>query len=158
MKVVMRILLAYLIILLCFPFRLLSPVWWRDWNQRHRLLFRYHDGSQWQAIDPLVAVIGLSEHPQYRGDLHPRLVEQGDQEAIQITLRAVKDVFRVQDYDRNTGLGLTLGEQLQLLYTFSRYLELLKKSTDLSPIPPSSMASTSIGSTAQAAAATTNNS
>jgi hypothetical protein len=85
-------------------------------------------------------------------------VEQGDQEAIQITLRAVKEVFRVQDYDRNTGLGLTLGEQLQLLYTFSRYLELLKKSTDLSPIPPSSMASTSTGSTAPAAAATTNNS
>jgi hypothetical protein len=154
----LRILLAYTFILLTLPGRLLSPSWWRDWNQRHRLLFRYHDGAQWQAIDPLVAVIGLSEHPQYRGDLHPRLVEQGDQEAIQITLRAVKDVFRVQDYDRNTGLGLTLGEQLQLLYTFSRYLELLKKSTDLSPIPPSSMASTSTGSTAPEAAATTNNS
>jgi hypothetical protein len=154
----MRIILAYLIIVLHFPFRLLSPSWWRDWNQRHRLLFRYHDGSKWQAIDPLVAVMGLSDHPQYRADLHPRLVEQGDQEAIQITLKAVKDVFRVEDYDHRTRRGLTLGEQLQLLYTFSRYLELLKKSTDLSPISPSSMASTSTGSTAPAAAATTNNS
>jgi len=154
----LRVVLAYLVILATMPVRLFSWSWWRDWNQRHRLLFRYHDGSQWQAIDPLVAVIGLSEHPQYRGDLHPRLVEQGDQEAIQITLRAVKDVFRVQDYDRTTRLGLTLGEQLQLLYTFSRYLELLKKSTDLSPIPPSSMVSTSTGSTAPVAAATTNNS
>jgi hypothetical protein len=154
----MRIILAYLIIVLNFPFRLLSPSWWRDWNQRHRLLFRYHDGSKWQAIDPLVAVMGLSDHPQYRADLHLRLVEQGDQEAIQITLNAVKDVFRVQDYDHGTRRGLTLGEQLQLLYTFSQYLELLKKSTDLSPMPPSSMASTSTGSTAPAAAATTNNS
>jgi len=154
----LRVVMAYLVILATMPVRLFSWSWWRDWNQRHRLLFRYHDGSQWQAIDPLLAVIGLGEHPQYRGDLHPRLVEQGDQEAIQITLRAVKDVFRVQDYDRTTRLGLTLGEQLQLLYTFSRYLELLKKSTDLSPIPPSSMVSTSTGSTAPVAAATTNNS
>ncbi len=152
----LRHFLLYIFLFSTLPLRLLSPSWWRDWQQRHRLLFRFHDGRGWRAIDPLLAVMALNEHQEYRGDLHPRLVEQGDPEAIQITLRAVKQVFAVEDYEPATRLGLTLGEQLHLLYTFSRYLELLKKSTAPWPTAPRSTASTSDRSTAPDPPATTN--
>lgn len=152
----LRTILLYAFVWLTLPLRLFSPAWWQSWQERHRLLFRYHDGRRWKAIDPLVAVMALQEHREYRGDVHPKLIEQGDPEAIQITLRAVKEVFAVEDYQPASRRGLTLGEQLHLLYTFSRYLELLKKSTVPWPIAPRSTESTSPHCTAPEPLATTN--
>lgn len=117
--------------------------WLWEWVARvlfriqDRRIFSYWDGSRWRRIDPMLALRQLNAHPKYRADLHPALADTGQEEAIDITLGAARDVFAVQAFDVETCAGLTQAETLGLMVDFAVYIGSLKKSTSPSPtLPP----------------------
>lgn len=112
-------------------------------SDRQREIFRYWDGSQYRRCDPVDALIRLQSHPEYNYREHPDRVDQGDQNATEITCRAVRDAFGVQQFDENSGRGLTIRETLELLSVFVLYLESLKKSIESPVILPSATGPTS---------------
>lgn len=109
--------------------------WWRGRRQqRRRAIFRYWDGRAFRTADPLAVYRLLATHPKFDWERHPREIDEGDAEATDTTLSAVREVFGVQMFDAATRRGLTEAETLNLLIEFVNYLGLLKKSIRLPPI------------------------
>jgi hypothetical protein len=72
--------------------------------------------------------MGLQTHAEFIADRHLQLVDDGDREGIEVTSKAVREVFAVEQFDPSTGHGLTIGEQLALLLDYYNYMEDQKKS------------------------------
>jgi hypothetical protein len=109
----------------------LSSLWhslirWR--RRRRREIFRYFDGHRMRAIDPLVAIRELNQHPTFLWSRDVALACEGDAGATRSCVTAVIDVFGAHPLDA-TGDGLTDEETLAVLSEFMQYLDGLKKST-----------------------------
>jgi hypothetical protein len=113
---------------------------------RRRQIFRYFDSTAWRQCDPIETLMRIQSHPKYDYHLHPQMVDDGDREAIEITVDAVRSAFGVVPFDASTGIGMTVSETLELLSAFCVYLDVLKKSTrttvtSLLPTAPTSSGS-----------------
>ena len=118
-----------------WPFRRRKP---------KRDLFHFEDGGgNKRAADPLACWRGMMNHVEYRHEVHPKQVHEGDQESLEITLRMVQDVFEVEEWGEDTPNGLTQGEMLDLLISFIEYVSDVKKNTSLSATAPPPTESTS---------------
>lgn len=104
-----------------------------DPNENRRI-FKFWDGQRWTTVDPMVAYRGITGHKDYRSVEDPQLAEAGDDEAIQRMVQCARDVFAVKPYDGATGEGMTEGETVDLMVSFSLYLGELKKNTSPSLI------------------------
>lgn len=119
----------------------------RRQHDAHRGLFVFSDGGrQLRAVDPILALLALEEHAKFRFDRHPKAAAEGEREAIEICVDAVRTAFGVPEYSKPNQPGLTVGECLQLLRAFMHYVASQKKSTDRSPTAPQSTESTSSSS------------
>lgn len=108
----------------------------RKRGENERTIFRYSDGRSNRAIDPMTAYRLLATHPTFIWRDHPRRLER-DQEALQITLQAVRDTFGVSPLSTDGRSGLSEEETLGLLLKFSVYLETVKKNGNhLLILPP----------------------
>lgn len=104
-----------------------------------RRIYRYFDGRRWRCIDPMLAARNLHSHPEYRPDVHPKLADAGDADALEVMLGAVRDVFGIPPFDGRTCRGLTEAETLGLLVDFTDWLATVKKNTSPSPTSPPPM-------------------
>ena len=102
---------------------------------RHRLLFRWWNGSRFVSSDPFVLLRRLINTDKFDPDEdlkklkypNPKIVT----ERIGYIAEGVREIFEVLPY----GLGgLTELECVQLLMQFSSYLEAVKKNGESSPI------------------------
>jgi hypothetical protein len=117
---------------------------WLFRRKPRRDLFHFTDGEGTKrTADPLACWRGMMNHAEYRHDVHPKQVDEGDQEALEITLRMIQDVFGVEEWAEDTPEGLTQGEMLDLLISFIEYTSDVKKNTSLSATPPPPTESTS---------------
>lgn len=108
-------------------------------RKRKRQIFEYFDGAQTRYADPIVAMAVLEHHDEYRADLHPKLAEGGDYDAIRILGDAICDAFDVKRLDPTTGRGLSTIELCELHGTFFTYLEeTVKKNTGTFATTPNS--------------------
>ena len=96
------------------------------WKKRKRLLFRYWDGQRDRRGDPVAMFRKLVSHPTFRLDMHPRLVDEGDEESIEETIQATCDVCGVSRWSEESP-GLTQMELLELFTAFCDYVAGLKK-------------------------------
>lgn len=114
--------------------------------RRHerRDIFAYWDGQSQRQIDPLVAWRALWEDPDVDPKLDFQLAtgldEQGravdyDPAAQDRVAALVRKIFDVQPWSEKTA-GLTVNETFQLLWSFLRYINELKKKRG--PTPTSS--------------------
>lgn len=99
-------------------------------SARYRGLFQFSDGVNLRAVDPISVIEAMEAHEQYRFDIHPQQVAEGDKEAIGITVDAVRKAFAVPAFTKVGVPGLTNNECLQLLNAFSLWVAAQKKSTD----------------------------
>lgn len=112
--------------------------WWKRRRLRKgRAIYRFWDGSQYRWADPVALFMDINADDEYEASVHLKLVENNDPDAIAITTAAVRRVFKVQPYNEDNGIGLTVGEQLGLLLDFYMYLEAQQKKTQSSPTSPS---------------------
>ena len=127
-----------------------------DWLRRRRFhkkrqIFRYFDGRHARAIDPLKAIHDLDNHPVFRADVHLAQVDRGESEGQRIAAEAACDVFELREFrDEPVMMGLTMGEQLEVLRSFFLYLADLKKNTSetaTSQLPTEPMSSKSVSTT-----------
>ncbi len=106
----------------------------REWNT-NRLIYEFFDGTAFVTADPLVIERKLESDPECRWDVHPRLAESGDQEAVGILVRAARRAFNVPALEQG---GLTEVETLNLMSDFYEWLETLKKNSPDSLMPQES--------------------
>lgn len=85
-----------------------------------------------RSADPLAAARAIDHHPTFNAAKHIALLQDEDQEAMAITLGAVRDVFDVAEWSESTP-GLTQEETIDLLDRFISYLDALKKNTSRLP-------------------------
>lgn len=104
--------------------------------RRQRVVFHYHDGKRWRTIDPIEAVLRFDNDPEYRGDLHPRMVDENDPEGVRVIADAVRRVFGVSEYRESTTEGLTIAERLELFRVFWLFIASLKKNIEPTPTSP----------------------
>ena len=100
-----------------------------------RQLFEYWDGAKKRHADPMRVFRAIKDDPEYREDVHPQGVDDGDPEAIDVTLRCVRRVLGVGEWSEGKP-GLTELETLQLFVQFHEYLDHLKKNISPSQTPP----------------------
>jgi hypothetical protein len=105
---------------------------WPFTRKPKRFLFRYWDGGKWRRSDPLECQRKIFRDEEYRADVHGSLVDEGDEEATDITLRMIRRVFGIKSWSESGG-GLTQIETLMLYRNFCEYLMGLKK--NISPPP-----------------------
>ena len=96
-----------------------------------RGLFSFSDGVRIRSVDPIAVLTAMEAHPQYRFDLHPARVLEGEKEAMDITVDAVRKAFGVPPFVSPKRPGLTHQECLRLLHAFRVYIASQKKSTEL---------------------------
>jgi hypothetical protein len=102
-----------------------------------RQIFRYWDGQRLRSIDPIVATRGLLAVEGFDWRLDPKRIDRGDEEALERTVAATREIFGVTGWiDDSSGGGLTEQETLSLLISFALYLTALKKSGSRYPILP----------------------
>ncbi len=106
--------------------------------RRRRELFCFWDGSKKRKLDPLTTWRAIHGDDEFRPDVHPELAEEGDAESLAVLLRAIKRAFKVEDYNEETGKGMTEAEQIVLYTSFCWYLDGIKKNISPSVISPSS--------------------
>ena len=99
-------------------------------SPRARGLFRFSDGVNFHTVDPIEILNAMEAHPEYRFDLHPGRVRDGEKEAIEITVDAVRTAFKVPAFTKVGTPGLTTQECLRLIGTFNCYCASQKKSTE----------------------------
>lgn len=116
------------------------------WN-RHREIFRYHDGTRYCRIDPVAAMISLDQDPNYLPDRHLPGAMEGDPESLLFVCRAAERTFGVQRFDGKK--GLTIAETIGLLQGFDAYMLALKKNASPLPTPPPSTDAISPGSSGE---------
>jgi hypothetical protein len=95
-----------------------------------RGLFEFSNGVRIVAVDPIEVVTAMEEHDRFRFDVHPTLLEDGDKEAIAITVDAVRHAFGVPAYHSPKQPGLTNKECIALYDAFCIWLARQKKSTE----------------------------
>lgn len=97
----------------------------------HRDIFRYFDGMQDRAVDPMAVFRSLSSHPEF--DINQSLpqIASGDlklqMESSAIAVDATRKAFGIQPWDEFTGTGLTELETLDVLLAFGEFTNGLKK-------------------------------
>lgn len=111
-------------------------------RNRNREIFRYWNGSEEVGIDPLSAVRALHTHPEFNAEIHPVAAGTGDSEAIDICLRASREVFGVEAWREEDGkeYGLTEIETIDLIHELGDWLNNVKKNSRMKPIGPAVMA------------------
>jgi len=86
----------------------------------------------------MVAFRTLRDDKEFRAEVHPHLVDVGDEEAVQVTLRAIRRTFGVTAYADDLAGGLTELETLELLGDFYEFIDSVKKNTRPSQTPSAS--------------------
>lgn len=117
----------------------------RLWS-RSRNIFEYFDGNRLRRIDPAAAVRSLETSDDFDWENDPGLIEFGDQKALNRTVEAVRKAFGVEPLNESSTIGLTESETIELLISFTQWLEFQKKSGSGLLILPASTASASSGS------------
>lgn len=95
-----------------------------------RGLFEFSNGVQMVAVDPIEVITAMEEHDRFRFDVHPKLLEDGDKEAVAVTVDAVRFAFGVPAYINPKMPGLTNKECIALYDAFCIWLAHQKKSTE----------------------------
>lgn len=103
-----------------------------------RNLFEYWDGTEKRVGDPLHLYRMMQNDPEFRVDVHPMLCDEGDDDAIEITLTAIRRAFGIQAFDPVAMTGLTQAETLQLWVAFCYWMDDVKKNTNPLPTLPQS--------------------
>lgn len=112
-------------------------------RQGRRDIFRFWDGERDRGADPLSIYRAMLAHPEFVASKHYDLAIKGDLPAIDITVRAVRELFGVRAWT-DSHAGLTEGECLTLLRNFFAYLNALKKNGSPPPTLPGSTEPTSL--------------
>ena len=96
-----------------------------------RAVFRFFDGTSDRVADPIATMRAL-HRTEANLERDPAAADDGDHDATERLVNAVRDAFRVDPYWEFNGDrgGLTDGECLALLLTFSAYTDALKKNTE----------------------------
>lgn len=106
-------------------------------SDRARNIFRFWDGRENRRVDPLKVWTSLATHPTFELEVHPKRVDlpgRDGAEALQVCVRAVRDVFRIDEMEDG---GLTDEECFALLDRFGNWLTALKKNGNPRPtLPP----------------------
>lgn len=113
--------------------------WIRRWFiNRSRAIFRYWNGRRYLAIDPLVALRALKDHPEFDLERDTKLSDAGDESSTQLCLAAARAAFHVVPFDGKRYVGLTETETLSLLGAFGEWTQAVKKNISPQPIscPP----------------------
>ena len=115
---------------------MLNPInLFRRWrHRRNRSTFSYFSGYRLQQIDPMVACRDLNNFPNFDWASTPVKIDRGDDEALRLTVAAVRSAFKLDES------GLTETDCIQLLIKFRMYLVLQKKSGNLLQTLPRSTA------------------
>ena len=106
-------------------------------HKRRRELFKYFDGKRQRSIDPMRAYRALMGDPEFDWETHPVEMDNLDSEdefarkmasdASDATLKAIRDVFDVREWDDRTETGLTEADTVAILIDFVAYLDAVKK-------------------------------
>lgn len=105
----------------------------KEQKQRDRGMFFFHDGKSRRAVDPISVMMAFEAHAEYNSEIHPRLVQAGNQNAILITLDAIKKAFAVVEFTEQGKPGLTVNEMLELWMAFYLWADAQKKNIEFSP-------------------------
>jgi len=106
---------------------------------RHRLLFRYWDGSRFVSADPFLLLRKLLNTDKFDAELDLKKLEIPDAkivtEKIGFIAEGVREIFGLKPYEKG---GLAELECVQLLMEFSSFLERIKKNgaSSLISLPP----------------------
>lgn len=95
-----------------------------------RGLFSFSDGYRIRSVDPIAVLNAMESHKEYRFDLHPARVLDGEKEAMDITVDAVRQSFGIPPFTSPGRPGLTHQECLRLLNAFRVHIAVQKKSTE----------------------------
>lgn len=95
-----------------------------------RGLFAFSDGFRIRSVDPIAVLTTMEAHKEYRFDLHPSRVLEGEKEAMAITVDAVRQAFGIPAFTVPGRPGLTHQECLRLLTAFRIHIALQKKSIE----------------------------
>ena len=98
-------------------------------REHNRQLFRYWDGQKKRSIDPLLSWRSMWEDPEC---CHDGSLIEYDPTAQDRVLNMTRRMFGVAPWVENGG-GLTINETLELLWSFMRYMDAIKKKQD--PLP-----------------------
>lgn len=107
-----------------------------------RGLFSFSDGLRIRSVDPIAVLNAMEAHKEYRFDLHPARVLEGEKEAMDITVDAVRQAFGIPPFTAPGRPGLTYQECLRLLNAFRVHIAVQKKSTELTATLSPSTAAT----------------
>lgn len=95
------------------------------WLARRRRLrdatYRFHNGRKWVRIDPVAVNLAYATHPEYNEEIHPKLADSGDPQALLLVLKATCDAFGVKPFDPKTEEGLTAEELIDLALDFAEW-------------------------------------
>jgi hypothetical protein len=94
-----------------------------------RRIFEFSDGSRDRREDPAIILQRLKSHPTFNLKVEAVLVDEGELDAKHRTADAVCEIFQVQRFNGETGLGLTTHELIALLMQFISWMDTLKKNT-----------------------------
>lgn len=95
---------------------------------RHRLLFRFWNGSRFVSSDPFILLRKLLNTDKFDAEMDLKKLEIPDAkivtEKIGFIAEGVREIFELPPYEKG---GLTELECVQLLMEFSEFLERIKK-------------------------------
>lgn len=95
---------------------------------RHRLLFRFWNGSRFVSSDPFILLRKLLNTDKFDAEMDLKKLEIPDPkivtEKIGFIAEGVREIFELPPYEKG---GLTELECVQLLMEFSSFLERIKK-------------------------------
>ncbi|MGD9644320.1 MAG: hypothetical protein AB7U73_01320 [Pirellulales bacterium] len=96
-----------------------------------RAVFYYFDGTTKRVADPIATLRAL-QASEANLERDPKAADEGDMDAIARLVSATRSAFGVSPYEERDGhkSGLTDGECLALLNSYSNYLDALKKNTE----------------------------
>lgn len=107
----------------------LVDAWRRRRRRKSRAVFRFFDGRRTRAVDPWKAYVDLHTHPKFTFDMAVS-IDEGDREDTEIAAAAAAEVFGVTRFQDDEQFGLTDGELVELLMSFSIYVADAKKKYD----------------------------
>lgn len=95
---------------------------------RHRLLFRFWNGSRFVSSDPFILLRKLLNTDKFDAEMDLKKLEIPDPkivtEKIGFIAEGIREIFELPPYEKG---GLTELECVQLLMEFSSFLERIKK-------------------------------
>ena len=114
---------------------------WLSRRHANRAIFRYWNGQQDVAADPLELLRGVESDTEFNLEIDPALVDAGDPAASLRMVNCVRRAFKVKPFAEG---GLLEAECAELFVGLYEFLDSLKKSTDqplTSPPPTASESS-----------------